>query len=170
VIREGDEIPFDAFANRAVRFDLANLDSAERAREQLQGIIETEKDKTPEQVETPFSTALDLLALESTSAGDGGIADLANAVVRLEANLGARLATIDFKLESVRTRPGLVGSPAVLGPPPSVQIDACMAAFNRRVAADVETPEAEPPGYPSAMAACAAASSAIGTRYGEQET
>ncbi len=117
MIREGDDIPFDAFANRAVRFDLANLDSAEHARKQLRGVNGAETGKASEDVETPFSTALGLLSLEATTPAEGGIAEVAKALVRLEINFGARLAGIETNLASIRPPQQLLSSePPLLRP------------------------------------------------------
>lgn len=86
MIREGDELPFDLTQNRAIRFDLGDLDSAHAAREQLQKAIEAEVSKGPGAVETPFTIALDLQALstQQNAGDDSALPELARVVSRIE--------------------------------------------------------------------------------------
>ena len=86
LIREGEEMPFDVSGIRTIRFDLGDLDSAAAAKEQLRSTVEAELKKSAEQIETPFTIAMDSLALRRTSGGESSpeFVEVARALSRLE--------------------------------------------------------------------------------------
>ena len=86
LMRAGDELPFDLAQNRAIRFDLRDLDSVAAARAQLVKTIRAELEKGPNAIETPFTNALDLQALSAQPNADENpaLAELSRVVARIE--------------------------------------------------------------------------------------
>lgn len=65
LIEDGQKIPFDVAANRTIQVDHHDLDSVQRAREQLKLQIENAAAK-PEDVDSPISSAVDLKAFKQS--------------------------------------------------------------------------------------------------------
>ena len=66
LVPKGFDLPFDTAGVRAIHFELS-LDGAREAVPQLTETIRNELNKAPEAVQTPFTVALDRLALEVPS-------------------------------------------------------------------------------------------------------
>jgi hypothetical protein len=87
LISTDEDLPFDIAAMRTIFFDIHDLDSVERARDDLNRHIESlEEDPTP--VETPIAAALGIKALrESEDPMEQTVADLAEQVAALRSEL-----------------------------------------------------------------------------------
>ena len=88
VIRAGDAVPFDVGTSRAIRFDPNDWDSAIAARERLAETLQVELAKSQDEIETPFSVALDLRALATSQDPDEQpLAEIARAIQRLDGKI-----------------------------------------------------------------------------------
>ena len=94
MISRGERIPFDVAGMRTVEIDIRDLDSVERAKQDLASQIEA-VEKDPEAIDTPIAFALDLQNLrQSENPEERSLADLVAAVSELRSGL----ASIDQRL------------------------------------------------------------------------
>ncbi len=103
MIAKGERIPFDVAGMRTVEIDIRDLDSVERAKDDLASQVDA-VEKDPESMDTPIAFALDLQNLrQSGNPEERSLADLVSAV----SDLRSGLADINARL-----------SPEALLPPP----------------------------------------------------
>ena len=101
LIRTGESLPFDVGSSRAIIFDPTDWDSAVQAQEQLTETLKVELAKSADEIETPFSVALDLRSLLALDAPDEQpLAEIARAIQRLDQRV-SRLSR-----DVTRLRPG----------------------------------------------------------------
>jgi hypothetical protein len=99
MIARGERIPFDVAGMRTVEIDIRDLDSVERAKEDLARQIDA-VEKDPESIDTPIAFALDLQNLrQSDNPEERSLADLVAAV----SDLRSGLADIDSRLSNPET-------------------------------------------------------------------
>jgi len=85
LIPSGEALPFDVGTNRAISFDLHDLDAAEEAKNQLVATMRAEMGKSPEAIETPF--AVSLAANTARLTHDTSLAELTALVNRLDSRV-----------------------------------------------------------------------------------
>lgn len=152
VIREGESLPFDLAGNRAIRFDLHDLDSAARAKNDLQRTIAAELSKSLGDIETPFTVALDLQALQQQQDAEGNpeLAELARVVSRIESTQRDLLTEFRAAQRSAQDGaivrpssplPWLVHRPIAVGDPERASEAGSISDALRRV---LETDPSEP--------------------------
>lgn len=87
MISQGERIPFDVAGMRTVEIDIQDLDSVERAKQDLSGQIDA-VEKKPESIETPISFALELQHLrQSGKPEERSLAELVAAVSELRSSV-----------------------------------------------------------------------------------
>lgn len=107
MIAKGERIPFDVAGMRTVEIDIRDLDSVERAKEDLASQVEA-VEKDPESMDTPIAFALDLQNLrQSGNPEERSLADLVSSV----SDLRSGLADISMRLST----------PEMLLPPPYLE-------------------------------------------------
>ncbi len=66
LIEKGESIPFDVAGMRTISVDHRNLESADLARKEIVRQIRSAEGKTPEEIESPIGTAIDLMRLRQS--------------------------------------------------------------------------------------------------------
>lgn len=82
----GQNPPFDISSNRAIFFDLQDPDSVEEAREHLAALINVELQRDRDEIETPFTVALDRQTLTQSTTGTE-VENIGRTVARIERSL-----------------------------------------------------------------------------------
>ncbi len=87
LIELGDDIPFDVFQNRAIRFNHRDLGSVEACKKEIERQIKNFQDNS-QQVDSPISMTLDLRDLrKSDNPRDQKIADLFSAIEAMRGDI-----------------------------------------------------------------------------------
>lgn len=95
----GSRLPFDTAGTRAIQFDPNDWDSATNARDQLTKAIGAELGKSAEDVETPFTIAIERLQLwaSSENPATAEMATVLRQLTRQVRSLDARISSLDWQ-------------------------------------------------------------------------
>jgi len=95
LVRVGESIPFDLSHNRAIQFNLKDLDSVHECREELKRQVESLQ-KNPDRLDTPISVAVEMKSLrESVDPIAGGYAQILSALQNLNLKVDKLSGTIE---------------------------------------------------------------------------
>jgi hypothetical protein len=101
IIRIGDHLPFDFAQSRTIQFDHTDLDSVADCKDQLRDQIKA-VEKDPSRVDNPISSAIDLMALQSSGQpSDKALASILSAVENLSSQMQYLRETHDLTPEEI---------------------------------------------------------------------
>jgi len=117
LIHKDETLPFDVQNMRTISYDHKDLDSVNTAKEDLKRQINLVKDKSPNEIETPFSVSIELQDLRSSDdSRDRNYGELLSVIMSLRSDL-QKLAARVHKFDSVNKEFGYEYPPATSGSP-----------------------------------------------------
>jgi len=141
IIDSAESIPFDVAASRTISFDYRDLDSAERAREEIERQIKS-VEGNPREVDTPLTLAVELGSLRRS---DNPLEKTAAGIMAMLQDLKAQLNEIQRNEERVRSpfpRYGYLGRPSfsAVQVPNDPELQKAMEAMEEKRAKERSTP------------------------------